>query len=335
MREEIKEKSKAWEVNFNFLDINISNCIKGIAAVSIMLGHYFADLSYPFTMFFAGNLWVAIFFFYSGYGLDYSRKNKQNYIKSFFAKKALSVYFPFLAAETAYTILSLVLNKENYSPVSFIFSCLGLKLGNGVLWYVVELIAIYLLFYIENKFFSKIKAQIIWYLAFALFLAIAVYKDIDTCWYISTFAFLLGYFFDDYKKLFILINKAKWRQTLTVLVFLIGYAVMKFFSITKASIFVLKATYIIVALDLVLAPLFICFVCVCCEMISKKYQSLKPFMVLSKVSYEIYLWHMVSFLLIGRFVSNVAVSIVLSIALSLLLSFINMKINVLVKRCKK
>ena len=51
------------------LSLNNSKCIKGIAAVMIMLGHFTANFTNTsMQYFFAGNLWVGLFFFYSGYG---------------------------------------------------------------------------------------------------------------------------------------------------------------------------------------------------------------------------------------------------------------------------
>lgn len=325
-----KEKQFKEKTELNFLNVKISNCIKGIAAVSIMLGHYFANLDYKFSLLLAGNLWVAIFFFYSGYGLNYSKKNKTDYITKFIPNKFFSVYLPFFIAETMFTLVNSIVGNEQYTVFSFLLSCLGLKLSNGVLWYIIELLVLYFLFYVENRFFSKFNTKLVWYIIFVGFLIFSVIEDVDTWWYISTFAFLIGYHFEIYEKIFDFINSKRILQILTIVCFLILYVTLKFFIVTRMQIMMIRATYMIVLLDLILAPMFVIFVSVICQLVSAKLQTLKPFVFLSKYSYEIYLWHMFSLLCIQYFVTNIYVSIILSVVATCVVSFIAAKINAVI-----
>ena len=60
-----------------------SACIKGIAALCIMLGHYLSSFPWYIGGWLHGYLWVGIFFFYSGYGLRRSVETKENYLENF------------------------------------------------------------------------------------------------------------------------------------------------------------------------------------------------------------------------------------------------------------
>ena len=73
-----------------------SDCWKGLASIFIMLGHICPNNTPVFIRFFlSGNLWVGLFFFYSGYGLQYSLEYNRNYINKkilFLGKRLLIRY---------------------------------------------------------------------------------------------------------------------------------------------------------------------------------------------------------------------------------------------------
>ena len=74
-------------------DKNISNKLKGIACIGIVLSHILPVSYFPIFRYIAiGYMWVGIFFFYSGYGLFYSYYNKPNYEKSFLINKFTNIY---------------------------------------------------------------------------------------------------------------------------------------------------------------------------------------------------------------------------------------------------
>ena len=134
-----------------FLHKEVSVAIKGIAALGIMLGHYVtADMSWILHRIFSGELWVGIFFFFSGYGLYKSKLCKKNYLDGFVKNKIVSIYLPFFLAESFFTLCVLLVEKQ-FSIYSFIVGSLGLHLYNGVLWYVIELILINAIFLILCK----------------------------------------------------------------------------------------------------------------------------------------------------------------------------------------
>lgn len=87
-----------------FCNQHNARCMKGVAAICIMLSHLISSPK-PLTILFYGPLWVGVFFFYSGYGL-YTKVNEPDYLNGFLLKKAKKIYLPFLLAESAYTLSS-------------------------------------------------------------------------------------------------------------------------------------------------------------------------------------------------------------------------------------
>lgn len=309
--------------NIKFVDINISNCIRGIAAIFIMLGHYFADYPWYITIFFSGHLWVAVFFFFSGYGLKYSYLNKDNYLDNFIWKKFKQIYLPFLFAESVYTISSAIISESISitNVYNIALSCLGLRLSNDSLWYIIEILVIYLLFYFSKKLLkNRLLSECIWIPLYLVFLVFAVLKDIDTCWYISTVAFLLGYYYDLLYKLFYRFTQNNILKILTVLLFTAIYALTKYYSYTKSTIGPIPYTYVVTLLNLMSAPIFIIFCIVICNFIKDGFKIGFLFKILGNISYEIYLWHMCIFMLVKLTDINLTFQIVISFLLTIMLS---------------
>ena len=105
----------------------VSNKIKGIAALCVMLSHYFNrnEIVPPLCMISDGALWVGIFFLFSGFGLERSYQRKDNYLEGFFRKKIVKIYLPFLLAETVYTLAALY-KGEKLSLIEVILGCSGI-----------------------------------------------------------------------------------------------------------------------------------------------------------------------------------------------------------------
>ena len=153
--------------NSPFFSKNTSLVLKGIASMFIMMSHIIVDCPFWVKKLFPGNLWVSVFFFYSAYGLIFSVKNKSHYINRFLSRKFFQIYLPFFVAESSYTLL-LLFKGNQMSFVDVVLGCLGLKLSNGSLWYVIEIIVIYLLFYIWVRFLH-LKHKWLWIIFYVAF----------------------------------------------------------------------------------------------------------------------------------------------------------------------
>jgi len=319
-------------MKINLVERKTTDYLKGIAAIFIMLGHFIEGCPWYILIFFSGNLWVALFFFFSGYGLEYSYSNKKDYLNKFIPKKLFSVYVPFFIAETVYTVTWCIINHE-FNAVNFVLGCFGAVLKNTTLWYVSEIIVIYALFYAEKKLFKNNKKSVLfWIIAFLAFMIFGVFKDIGPWWYVSTFAFFMGYYFNELKNVYEYILKNKALSALISIAFFALYAACNFFSITQTSLMGIRYTYFVVCIELVIVPFFILFIMSITQLIHSD-KRLNALSALGSMSYEIYLWHMFSYLIIGLFTENFILKIVLSVTLTFVFAVLFCKIRIAI--CKK
>lgn len=297
----------------SFLSKNTSLIIKGIASLFIMMSHIIVDCPFLVKKLFPGNLWVSVFFFYSAYGLVFSVKNKKQYIVGFLGRKFFQIYLPFFVAESSYTLF-LCFKNGQMNPVDILLGCLGIKLSNGSLWYVIEIIVIYLFFYIWVRFFN-LKHKWFWVLSYVVFVLLSVAFDIATCWYVSTSAFLLGLFWDEILNW---LSKLQFSylffSKLIPFVFIILYITKVWIEYNKIAFWDIKSTYLQTFVDMVLVILFIPLLIISSRMITGAPKILLYF---GKISYEVYLWHLFVFLVVICFFSNPYVKIVLTVLFSL------------------
>lgn len=289
-----------------FLDKEISNILKGIAAVYIMIGHSM-QLPYwqlGFLAFGGGYLFVGLFFFYSGYGLKSAVKTNKDYLKGFLISKLMKIYVPFLIAESCYAILKASFCSD-FSEL--LFECIGIKLSNTILWYVLEILVLYLLFYLfEKNKIPDVTYCFVW-IAFAL---IAAYTDMGSWWYVSTPCFILGIFVADYK---IEVRKVKRTRLLKIVLcfsFLMTDYLYHMVSEYKMGFWKISSTYIGVAMMIVSAILFVIALMLITERSIARFRILK---YLGKLSYLIYLWHGFFIFLLSNYIKN---EIMLAIAVT-------------------
>lgn len=282
--------------SIRFLSKKVATSWKGIAACFIMVGHLLPSSTPSWIQFFfMGNLWVGLFFFYSGYGLQLSINTKKDYLHGFLKKKIFDIYLPFVFAELVYYLAGGGY-KENHYILDILLYATGLKLSNSVLWYVVEILIIYCLFVFIYRVFKK-NSIVIWYIMYILFVCISVYFDFGTWWYISTFCFLIGLQFNH------ILNKLKNRRTQIAIsiLFIVLYTLNKSIPLLNISLLPIPATYIQTFLDMVLAPLFV----VVCMDFSQRINVCNTItLFLGNISYEIYLYHMAFAVFVRRYCFN-------------------------------
>ena len=152
------------KVHDNFLSLKILNGLKGLASLSILIGHI--SLDHPkfrikklyLTPPGLGRVYPAFFFFCSGYGLMVSFKKKNNYLNNFIRRRFLSILIPysFFKVICCIQLLSLFYNNKMpfFNNVNFnkIFYFIFLY---HRYWFVLELMMFYLLFYIFFKCFKN------------------------------------------------------------------------------------------------------------------------------------------------------------------------------------
>lgn len=116
-----------YEAGF-YLSKSVSNAIKIMAAVLVMLSHYSQyicannlsdSLIFSIISSLGGYLGVALFFFLSGYGLMESEKNSHLNAIKFLKKRLLKVYLPVISVTLLWlAISSLVMTNSPFREIN-------------------------------------------------------------------------------------------------------------------------------------------------------------------------------------------------------------------------
>ena len=176
--------------------------VRGFAAISVVLCHTGIPVFYRH-----GYLFVAIFYFFSGYGLMYGFLKKKDYLKGFLKKRFLSLMIPYWVATLLYIAWFFILGHTfEFKEIllSFIFPYLKGGRIVTVAWYVCTIAVFYLAFYIFFKFFSVKKAIClisVFNIAYIIYCKEIVHVS-SIVWYCSNLPFLLGILIA-YKKEFV------------------------------------------------------------------------------------------------------------------------------------
>ena len=144
-----------------------------------------------------GVCFVGGFFFFSGYGLLKSLYTKKDYLNHFFKKRILKIIIPFYVVNTFFTYATYrmkMIEKYEVSP------CLtGLVMPNDHMWYLVEIVVLYALFYknfknpkSEKSAFIKMFADIAILIVVSFFLGHGPFWFQGEWWYNSTIVFFVG-----------------------------------------------------------------------------------------------------------------------------------------------
>lgn len=199
-----------WGIKFNvkdksdYLSIDNTQAIKGIFILMVFFSHFNSyvmlsgayDGIYRKFFFFIGQAMVALFLFYSGYGVMESIKRKgEGYIDKFSKSRILSTLFNFDCAVILYLILALILGNE-ITIKQVLLSLIGWdSLGNSN-WYIFVILLLYLLTYIIFKIFRK-KSHHLSVLILGIIACIIIYltycfKIKDSYWYDTILCYVFG-----------------------------------------------------------------------------------------------------------------------------------------------
>ena len=130
-----------------------TTCINGIFVLFVFLSHFGQYETMPWNrlLLAIGQLMVAPFLFYSGYGvMEQIQRRSIVYIDSMPRKRILKFYIHFCMALCIYLALSFLLRKD-YSFVRIVFSFTALSSIGNSNWYVFAILAMYSIVYISFK----------------------------------------------------------------------------------------------------------------------------------------------------------------------------------------
>ena len=136
------------------LSLKASKGLLGFCAVSIMLHHmsqtiFFANEDPGILLFMVdiGVCFVGMFFFFSGYGLYSSLRDKPDYLKGFLLNRIPTILVPFYVCNFVFILGSYLWGYE-FKEGELLPYLTGVILMNSQMWYIVEIFILYLLFYI-------------------------------------------------------------------------------------------------------------------------------------------------------------------------------------------
>ena len=174
-----------------------SHGIRAIAALVVVLHHVAQQInsSSLFSKFVLnyGILTVVFFFFYSGYGLLTSFKNKPDYLKGYIPKRILSVLLPYLLATLIYWLGSYILGQPYTARDVLTRFSVGWPIVSFS-WFVVVILIFYCEFYVLAKLL-KTKYSLYFPVSLVFLLAlifILVKIGFPIFWYHTAVSFSLG-----------------------------------------------------------------------------------------------------------------------------------------------
>ncbi len=177
-----------------FMTKENSTMIKGGLALCILTHHILEFVSNSETIYpvHIGYLFVAAFFWISGYGVRKSLLKKEQYLDGFLAKSISKLYIPFLVVSAIYIGVRYCFGIT-YSLKVILTSMIGIRTIASFSWFVFEIIALYIAFYFAF-IISRKYGELLVFLTTLAFIWFAYQKEMDTYWYVSTLAFPFGMF---------------------------------------------------------------------------------------------------------------------------------------------
>ena len=190
-----------------------TNSIKGIFAMIILFSHMRGYLSlsdrwfdkvYVDILNYINQAMVAMYLFYSGYGIMESLKSKPDYSNKFFRNRIIKTLLNFDVAVLLYVMSSFLLNKT-FSPIQYLTCWVGWESVGNSNWFIFVILALYLIVYVGILFYKKNRLNMKKYMLCTIALCLCLYLFLRLTkkyewWYNTIFTFPLGMIFSNYRK---------------------------------------------------------------------------------------------------------------------------------------
>ena len=182
---------KKGEYNEEYMGISCTKALLGFFAVCIIVHHIsqkmwsqiqspqsLRNALFPFRG--SGYLFVAFFFFCSGYGLMKSLLGKEDYHKGFLKKRFLPLVITFIATDSAFQFARISKGVQGFP-------------ANTYSWFIFVIAILYIGFYLCIRFLKE-KAMLGVLIFSVLWCVFCRLTYFDTYWYNSVLAFPMGAF---------------------------------------------------------------------------------------------------------------------------------------------
>lgn len=225
----------------DYMSVKMTNSIKAIFLCMVFLAHIqgYADFSHPyldgpyqFVRRVMGQCIVAMFLFYSGYGVMESVKRKgQSYVEKFPVQRLLKVLLQFDTAVLLFWLYRRLTGRHT-GIGKMLLSLIGWdSIGNSN-WYIFCILCLYIFTYVSMRVFKDNYEKAVWgiFLLSLLYMAVVCRAGKDYWWYDTTLCYVWGMFFSLYRgrvESFLNESFASWIFFETV--FAIGYMASYFY----------------------------------------------------------------------------------------------------------
>lgn len=184
--------------------------IKGIFTVLILYSHIrgyitmtdsWATISYNAVLDHLGQLIVAIFFFYSGFGIWESFKRKPDYVNSFFKKRFLKTLLHFDIAVAFFILVQLIV-PITYTTKQYFLCWIGWESVGNSNWFIFVILALYIIALISMRLQKSIGRGAILsigLLTAVLWIWLRILMNQPSWWVDTMAAFPLGVVVSNYK----------------------------------------------------------------------------------------------------------------------------------------
>lgn len=277
--------------------------------VGIIFFHHFDDyvtysnIFYDKFYYYIGQMMVATFLFFSGYGIYESIKNKKDYLKTFPKKRFLKLFINFALAIVFFIIANLIVGKS-YDLKTTLLSFTAFEAIGNSNWYIFATFCMYifiLLCFRLNK--KKELGLILMVILSILYVIFAVKIGKSPAWYNTVLCFPAGMIFSYFKDFIFKNNKRK-------IIFHI-FSIILFF-----VFFRLKRVYWYYELCSIF---FVINIIMACQYIKLDNKLLT---LLGKYTFEIYILQRVSFILLRPFNLTIWLYLICSIILTIIICII-------------
>lgn len=196
---------KEQQTDEKFLSFPITNLLRGIAILLVILQHISGYLGTNiFTP--GGGTGVAIFLLLSGFGLNESFKKKG--LTSFWENRIIKVFIPYILLISVLFITDI----KQFHFKQYLYDITGIKTSY---WYIGFLLKQYILFYICTKFFLKIRFYM---LALFSFIILCTFPNLEAE---QAFSFFTGVLISEFYNTIVRKTGNKYL-TLSIIFFIIG-----------------------------------------------------------------------------------------------------------------
>ena len=200
-------KIKLSTFNEDYMSRESTASVKGIFIMLVFLSHIRAYMTLPDGNVFSeimnsiGQLMVAMFLFYSGYGVLESYKSKPNYADGFLKNRFFKTLLHFDIAVLLFLIISIIFG-DSYPERNYLLCWIGWESIGNSNWFVFVILALYLLTWLCFKVSDKeyiLRFCVLQTVVTVGLIALLKLAGKDQWWYDTALCYSAGIWFSCFK----------------------------------------------------------------------------------------------------------------------------------------